>query len=621
MMRSALFVAATVFSLIPPANAQEDPLRPAPAPMPVANAESETVVVTGTRIETPIDQVGRAVTVITADDIALRQQRFVFDALQAVPGVQVVRSGSFGALSSVSIRGLPTNQTLVVQDGVVLNDPASFGNSFNFANFDTNDIRQLEVLRGAQSTLYGSDAIGGVINIVTRDGREGFAADGFLEVGSFSTFRGSATVLGGTEVVSGRFTVSGVTTDGFSSADEANGNRERDGFDNVTLSTKLRFAPADTLEFTAVGRYQDSEGEFDGFTFGVGPSDADEVAQSEELALAGFATHTAFEGRLENRLAITYLRNDQLNLSEGDATFDALGTRTSYEYQGTVRPLDALTVILGTEYEEQESTVSIGFGGNEVIETTSGYGLVQFSPLTFLTVNGGIRHDSFSNFGGETTYSISAALEVPATGTIFRGSYGDGFRAPSAGELSFNPDLFPEVSEGWDAGVEQPFWKGRATLRAVYFDQRIDDLIAFDLAAFTFVNIQEFDTRGVEVSGEARLGDVLSVSAAYTYTDAVNLSTEIAAGNQPENRFNVEMVYQPMTSLTLSAGVTYNGTERSGVETLDSFTLVALRGSYDVSARLNLFVRVENALDADYQDNFGFGTAPLSAFGGVSVRM
>ncbi len=582
--------------------------------------ERDTIIVTGTRLPTPLDQIGRSVSVITSVDIETRQQRFVFDALQSTPGVQGNRSGSFGSLSTVSIRGLPSGQTLVVQDGVVQNNPSSFANSFNFANFDTSDIERIEVLRGAQSTLYGSDAIGGVINIVTKDGSEGFGGSAFVEGGSFNTFRGSASLRGGTEILSGRITISGVTTDGFSTADEANGNTENDGFENITLSSKVRYAPIDTLSVDAVIRYSNSENEFDGFAFGVGAIDADEVAETEEISVAGFITHRSLGDKFENRLSITYLRNDQLNLSSGVASFDAVGERIAYEYQATLRPLDAISIVAGAEYEEQESTVAIGFGGNQKIKTTSGFGLVQIHPLSFVTLNAGIRHDDSSDFGSETTFSVSGAAEAPATGTILRASYAEGFRAPTAGELSFNPNLFPEVSDGWDIGIEQPFLNERLRLQAVYFDQQIDQLIAFDLAAFTFVNIQEFSSKGVEISAQATVSGRLSVSAAYTYIDAVNLSTNIGASNQPDNRFNFEIDYRPTAKLSLSTGVTFNGSELSGATTLDSFTLVNIRGTYMFSENFDVFVRVENAIDTNYQDNFGFGTAPISAFGGVRAR-
>ncbi len=584
----------------------------------IDTSSRDTIIVTGTRIETPIDQVGRSVSVLTSDTIEIRQQRFVFDALNAVPGVQIIRSGSFGALSTVSLRGLPSDQTLVVQDGVVLNDPASFGNGFNFANFDTADIERIEILRGAQSTLYGSDAIGGVVNIVTKDGSEGFGGNGFIEGGSFRTFRGAASVYGGNDLASGRLTVSGITTRGFSSADEANGNTEDDGFDNLTISTKGRFQPTENLILSAVVRYQDSENEFDSFS--GGPIDGDEIGETETLSVAGFATHTLFDGRLENKFSITYLLNDRLNLTDSVPSFDAKGTRIAYEYQGTVQLADWGSLVAGAEYEEQESQVEVGFGGNQEIETTSGFGLIQLTPLPYVTLNAGVRHDASPDSSNETTFSVSGVVEVPQTGTLLRGSYAEGFRAPTAGELGFNPDLFAEFSTGWDVGLEQPLLDGTVSVSVTYFDQEIDDLIAFDLGAFTFVNIQEFSSEGVEVALDARVTDWLTVNAAYTYIDAINLSTEIAAGNQPDHRFNVEVAAQPTERLSLSLGINYNGEEQDGAVTLDNFVVVNLRGAYALTDNLDLFARVENLTDADYQDNAGFGTAPISAFGGVRTR-
>ncbi len=583
-----------------------------------AAQDRDTIIVTGTRFEMPLDQVGRSVSVINKQEIERRQQRFLYDALNTTPGIQVTQSGSFGALASISLRGLPSNQTLVVQDGVVLNNPSSFGNTFDFANFDTAVIERIEVLRGAQSTLYGSDAIGGVINIVTKDGRDGFGGEAFLEGGSFGTYRGAASLLGGNDIASGRLTLSGVRTNGFSSADEANGNVEDDGFENVSISSKARLAPTDNLSVEFVAQYQDSENEFDSFT--TVPVDGDEIGESEELSIAGFVTHQSFDGRLENQISISFLRNNRVNRTNGLPTFDALGTRISYEYQGTAKLTDWISVIAGAEYDHQESEVVVGFGGNQEIETISGFGLLQIQPVTFVTLNAGIRHDASSEFSDETTFSISTAIAVPQTGTIFRGSFAEGFRAPTAGELGFNPTLFAEFSDGWDIGVEQPLFDGRARFTATYFNQNIDDLIAFDLAAFTFVNVQEYSTKGVEIALDAYINDWLSVAASYTYTDAVNLSTSIAAGNQPNDKFSIELAMQPTDKLSISVGGTYNGEELDGATVLDDFFVLSLRGAYAISDQFTVFARVENATDADYQDNFGYGTAPASVFGGVKAR-
>ncbi len=586
----------------------------------------EPVIVTGVRFDTPADQVGRSVSIITSDEIEFRQQRFVFDALQAAPGVQIIRSGSFGALSSVSIRGLPSAQTLVVQDGIVLNNPASFGNAFNFANFDTSDIERIEVLRGAQSTLYGSDAIGGVINIVTENGAEGLGGAVFAEGGSFGTFRGAATVRGGSERLSGRVTVSGVTTDGFSTADAVNGNTEDDGFDNLTVSSKAAFDPAGPFRFDAVVRYQDSTNEFDGFSFTTFlPTDADNVAETEELSVAGFAYADLLDGAWENRVSVSYARTDQFNTESDVATFDALGERISYEYQGKVKPISAATVIYGVEYEEQESDVDLGFGADAELETISGYGLVQAEPLPGVTLTAGLRHDATSGLEGvsetsDTTASGSASIKIPYVGGVLRGSYTEGFRTPSAGEISMNPLLESEVSAGWDIGLERAFFNGRAILQATYFNQDIDDLIGFDPITFTPVNIEEFDTQGVEVSGELKIFDSLSASAAYTFTDAVNATSTLAAALQPEHRLNVEIDYRPTDRLSLGANILFNGDEEFFGSEVDGFVLLNLRAAYILNDAFEVFARIENVTDAEYQDNPGFGTAPVSAFGGVRAR-
>ena len=578
----------------------------------------EVIEITGTRFSTPLDQIGRSVNVVTAQEIEVRQQRFLFEALQNIPGLQVTRSGSFGALATISVRGLESDQALVVQDAVVVNDPSSFGNGFNFANFDTSDIERIEVLRGAQSTLYGSDAIGGVINIITKDGGEGFGLSGYAEAGSFGTFRGSATVRGGNERFSGRLTISGTTVDGFSSADEANGNTEDDGFENFTLAAKGRFQPAETFKLEAIARYQNSENEFDSFS--GGPVDGDEVGESEELTLAAFAYLTLLDGKLENRASVTYYQNERLNLNAGAPTFDATGDRLSYEYQATLRAIDNLAVVAGFEFDEQSSEVAVGFGGNQNIDTTSVFGLVQVTLTEFLTLDAGLRYDDVDAFGSETTFSLSGALKVPGTDTVIRGSYAEGFRAPTAGELGFNPDLFAEFSTGWDIGVSQSFFDGDLSIQATYFDQSIEDLIAFDLSIFSFLNVQEYDTSGLEVGIKWKASSQFTVDATYTYLDAFNVSTTLAAGNQPDNKFSAEVTYLPTDRLTISAGVLFNGDEIDGATVLDSFTLVNVRARYQLTDGIEVFGRVENALDENYQDNLGFGTAPLSAFGGIRAR-
>ncbi|MEL6979255.1 MAG: TonB-dependent receptor [Pseudomonadota bacterium] len=612
-------------------SAEEPTAQESAAREPAADDVIETppIIVSGTRFQTPIDQVGRSVSVITADEIEERQIRTVYDALRTVPGVQVIRSGSFGAVSSVSLRGLGSNQTLVVIDGVEQNDPTSANGAFNFANLDAADIERIEVLRGAQSTLYGSNAIAGVINIVTKDGRGRAGGDFYLEGGSFGTLRGSATLSGGGDFASGRITVSGIRTDGYSSAAERFGNKEDDGYESASLSGKGRIQPVDNLYFDGSFRVQSSEFEFDNFQ-----ADADNVGETEEIFASGSVTLLLFDGRFENKLSVSHLETDRLNVDGADAvTFDADGQRSAYGYQATLRPIDEVSLIFGVDYEEEETRVKEGFGATAEREAFGRFALIQVQPFPFLTLNGGIRRDTSGDFKGATTHNASGVFEVPFTGTLLRASYAEGFRAPSTAELTptlptIEPaNLVPEESQGWDVGVEQPLFGDKASVAVNYFEQDVKNLIGFSVVEpFTpnfdgrFENFDDFETKGVEVSLSADPTKWLSATASYTYTDAVNLGTNTAAGLQPEHSATLDLAVRPTDRVNLGVAVTYNGEEELFGVIVQDYVLVDLRAEFAIDDQVDIFGRVENLTDTDYLDNPSFGTAPISAYGGVKAR-
>ena len=602
--------------------------------------ESDMVVVTGTRFATPLDQLGQSVTVITADDIEARQQVQIFESLALVPGVQTSRSGPIGTTSTVFVRGAPSNATLVVQDGIVLNNLAATSGGFNFASFDTSDVERIEVIRGAQSTIYGSDAIGGVINIITKSGADGFGGSASLEGGSFGTFRGNATVRGGTERLNGRTTISGVRTAGFSAQSD---NDEDDGYENVTISSRVGFKPIDSLTLDAVVRYSDSEVDFDGF-----PTDF-AISNTEELNVAGFATHESFGGRFSNRFGVTYSTLDSINLQDegGDAgdgipsnvTFVQEGERLSFEYQGALQATDWLDVVVGAEREASEANVPVAFVAfSEEVNQTSGYGLARIQPMDWIDLTVGVRHDANSRFGGSTTANGAGNIRIDRTGTILRGSYSEGFRAPSPGQLGANannleailtagldPTLVPETSTSWDIGVQQTLPLADAVLGVTYFQSDIDNLIDFQSVgpgrAPAFFNREEVEIEGVEVTLSASPFDGLQLEANYTYLEAVDAATGVQLDNRPENRATFDISWAATRKLNVGAQVIYNGDETESFGSpLESFVLLNLRTDYELSDAFTLFARLDNAVDSDYVDNSGFNTAPISAFGGVRAR-
>jgi vitamin B12 transporter len=578
----------------------------------------DEIIITGTKIPTALEDAVTAVSVITADDIEIGQIRLLSDALILTPGVQVNRSGSFGGVTSVSIRGLPSELTKLVVDGVEVNDPSTFENSFDLATFDTADIERVEILRGPQSTLYGSDAIAGVINVVTRTASDGLSGKAYVEGGSFGTIRGSATVRGGNEILSGAATFSGAYTDGISAADKDNGNEENDAARYLKFSSKLHFAPVEDISLDGVLRYRDTRVEFDEFDFFLGPIDADNVTKTEEWLGAVFLNIGTLDGRLNHRLSVAYNKAEREDIAT--FAFDGEGERLSYEYQGDFKLNHKATLLFGAERETDKSQVFLGFGASDEIHITSGYGLAQVQPVEWLDLSFGLRHDANSRFGGETTASGGGAIHLPYNVKL-RGSYQEGFRAPTTSELSFNSDLDPEKSTGWDIGLEMAFNRDDIRFAATYFSQGVTDLISFDPLLFIPVNLESYESEGVEVTASYSPVEELSFEGSYTYTDARNISLDSRALRQPKHRALLTINYRPIEKLQLSTRVYFNGRELDfGQVDVDRFTTVSFNASYGLSESVEIFGRVENLTDKNYQDIAGFGTPGASAYGGIRTR-
>ena len=313
-------------------------------------------------------------------------------------------------------------------------------------------------------------------------------------------------------------------------------------YSNITYSTRLDYQHSDDTSLIASVRYSDSSADFDGFSFVTFlPTDADNVAKSEEFLASIGGNFALFDGALKNQVSAHFASTDQENTESDVLSFDAVGKRRAYRYQGEITPTTFLSLIAGVDYEEQDSTVRVGFGGTDSLETISGYGLAQVTPAEGITLSAGVRHDSTSGLSGvtqtdDTTFSASGVLHVPGTPALLRASFTEGFRTPSVGELSLNDTLQSESSQGWDVGIEAPLFDDRLAVKVAYFNQDIDNLIGFDPVFFIPVNVEAFKSQGVEATFTAVPCDWLSINAGYTFTDAGNESTTLAAGLQPRHK-------------------------------------------------------------------------------------
>jgi len=584
----------------------------------IAAEVAPDVVVTATRTEVSRDQVGSSISVLTAKDIEERQYSFTVDALRSLPGITVSQNAPFGGTASVRIRGAASAQTLVLINGVVVNDPSSPGAGFNFANLDPHDIERIELLRGPQSTLYGSQAIGGVVNIITKRATEPLSVSAFLEAGSFNTLRTGGTVSGRQGETDYLLSLSRIQTNGISKADENQGNIEEDGYNNYTINGNAGSNLTEALRVEGSVRYSESRSEFDAGA-GVG-GDGDRVGHTRDLQATGALHLSTFAGQLENSLTATHAVTDRDNESNGARSFSATGTRTSIEYLGEITMSDQWNAIIGAKAEEVE------IRGGTSIRTDSVLGQLQVLPIDGLSLVGGARYDDHETAGGVTTFRFTSAYSLEEMGTVFRASWGEGFKSPTPFQLTFaccgaigpNTGLKPEESDGWDAGVEQSFAGGKFDLQVNYFQQDVTNQI--DFFGGRYENIAQVETDGWEFIGTARPYTWLDMRANLTHQAAKDLSTGDQLIRVPANLATLDITTRPMDRLSIGGAVTYNDRETDGANIVQDWVRVDLRTAYQLNDEVEFYGRVENLFDAQYQDVLGYGTPGVSGYIGVRFR-
>ena len=604
------------------------------------------VVVSATKLETPSKEVASSLTVIPRAKIERMQNRSVTDVLRTVPGVDIAGSGGPGQPTSVFLRGAKSEHTLVLIDGVEMNDPISPGRSFNFANLTTDNIERIEVLRGPQSTLYGSDAIGGVINIITKKGKG--KPGGFVsaEGGSFSTWRERAHASGSYKWLDYSLGFSRLDTDGISAADEDAGNDEEDGYGNTSLSARLGITPTEMFNVDTLLRYTDALVDLDN-SGGLGGEDPNHESDQEELFLRTEAQLSLLDELWEQELGVSLtdyerdIRNDtDLMHPDSLSQSDYDGRIVQFDWQHNLYLHETNTLTLGLETEEERGeysffsesawgTTSTTFD-EETARTNSAYiqDQIRLADSFFTTL--GARLDDHEDFGSETTYRIAPAYLFQETGTKIKASYGTGFKAPSLYQLFSqygDEDLAPEESTGWDVGVEQYLMEDKLTLGATYFGNEFDDLIEFNSGTSSFRNVAEAESSGVELSADYRPIEELTTGLSYTYTDTEDETTGKELLRRAENKVGFNIGYDVLENWNVSMEIAYVG-ERddndystwpaSRIE-LDDYVLVDVASSYKLTENTELFGRVENLFDEDYQEVKGYGTPGFGAYGGVKI--
>ena len=631
----------------------------------VADAPIETVVITATRTAQPAERTGESIDVITTADLQTQQIAVVSDALAEIPGLTINRSGGIGQPTSASIRGAQAGQTVLLVDGVRFNDPSSVDDSALLQDLLANNVERIEVLRGPQSTLYGSDAIGGVVNVITRRGASApFNLEAAAEGGSLDTVHLNVAANGTDGPVEYGSGVNYYDTRSVSAADSRNGNHEPDPYQHISATSSVRIHVADAVSVDLRGTFINGHDSFDD-AFRLIPAPpfsevADSKAYNNNQLFAGYAgvNFDLFGGTFRNRLAVMATASDRKFFNSffdpGALNSTEDGEALRFEYQGIVDPTPVDEITFGAE-TQRSGFRSSDYFAHTLFESDAGHSRIsgyylqaQHRFFDQLTVTGGVRLDDDSEFGTHTSLKLAGAWEIPGWGTILHANYGDGFRAPTLFEdfsvfkppVPLVPALKPESAKGWEIGARQILFASRVVASLTFFERNTSNLIDF-FTCFVkssgpgcanpltlqnggyYFNAGRTHVSGLEAELTARLTDTLKLTANYTNLTALDRDTHLPLAREPHVEANAILVWTPMTDASLGGSVSYVGPrfdDAAASVALHPVALFNVFGSYGLTEKWQLFARIENLCNTHYDPLFGYGAPARTAFAGIRLQ-
>ncbi|MGH7318277.1 MAG: TonB-dependent receptor plug domain-containing protein [Candidatus Rokuibacteriota bacterium] len=594
---------------------------------------AEPVVITATRFEELLEQIGASVTVIPEEVLRAHEYRTVDEALRTVPGLDVQRSGSLGKLTTVRIRGAGAAQIQVLIDGVRVKSATN--GDFDFADLPVDDVERIEVVRGPQSTLYGADAIGGVINVITKRGRG--KPTGFIDVeaGNYGTFRERAGFSGA--LGAWNFSLGASRLD-------FGGQFRRDDHELTSVNGRVGYALPNQGEVALVGRLSDARRDIT-FGFGGFPNLDSNATQDDRFALLSLEWRQPWTPWYEHALRLSLVsaaltfQDPDVPGEPGFGRSDVSTERREADWLQRIHVGKIDTVTVGLEYRREEGTVKGSF--SETTDTWAVFAQNELRLFERFFLTAGVRHDDNSSFGDKTTARAAASYLLKATDTRLKASWAQGFRAPTFNDLFFpssfpgcpafgNPSLKPENSESWDAGVEQHFWQRRVRLSATYFRNEFENLIQaapIDPTSFCFQaqNVGRARTQGIEMEASVAPIEGLLVALAYTYTDTEDRETGQPLRRFAPNRWALTAIYEFLRGLRLSAElfIVSSQFEGAGQARNEGYTVVNVGAAYRLPWRwgpisdVTLHVKVTNLFNEDYAETRGFPGLGTHVVGGL----
>ncbi len=603
---------------------------------------SDDVVLSATKTNVAKDEIGTWVTIITEKEIVEKGKGTVLELLRDVPGLSILQCSGFGGTASIYLRGSKPGYTLVMIDGVEVNDPMVVDRSFDLGCLTTDNIERIEVIRGPQSTLYGSDAIGGIVNIITKKGRGKAKIEVSGSAGTDNTFSEFVGVRGETEKVNYSLAVSRLDSAGISKADRVAGetlNLEKDGFENTTISSRLGYNLADKSELNLSLRYTEAKIDVDDGSYDDDPNHTSD----RKVLTSKLEFKQLLSLKWDHKLSLSFL-NMERNYRDKEDVIDIMEDLTSWykgenkkiEWQNNFLLSKINTLTVGFEREEEKGSSFYRSGSyisdfDEKSIYNTGYYLqnqLKLRDRLFTTL--GLRADEHELFGTQLNYKISCTYLISETGTRLKGNWGTGFKAPSLFQLYSdygNTDLKPDESRGYDLGVEQGLLEKKVSLGVAYFHNDFENMIDWDNSISKYKNIGNAWTEGLEVGVRFKPREILKVNLNYTYTRTGDEKTGLELLRRPINQSNFNVNWDFLQKGNVNLNISYTG-EYEDIDittypgeriTLGNYAVVNLFSAYDLTENLEVFVKINNLLDRDYQEIFGFAVPGTAFYGGIKA--
>ena len=611
MKKSSLFQAAVVVGLVMASH--------------VTHAADDSsmgeVVVTATRNATPIEQIGNTIYVVTAKEIEQKQKRTVAEALESVPGVTVSRSGGIGGqATSVFIRGAESRFTLVLINGIPMNDPSSVGDTYNFDRINIDNIERIEVLEGSQSTLYGSRAIGGVINIITKKSTNKNVVFS-SEAGSFNTFKNAGSIAGGNEKIQFLFDISQLNAGGVT---VNSAQPDKDAYHLTSFTSNISITPDAVTDINLLAKKMLSNANYDD-TYSPNTSP---YVKSNETILGLTASRSFFNEQWKSEFIIG---QDKITRDYLESSYPSHyeGKIDKYSWLNTYKPIKSNSITLGLEKLFEEATTNSFTPHHDAINSLFAQDQATIFEDIYLTVGG--RIDDHDQFGTHGTYKVAAAYTIKEQQITLRSSLGTGFKAPSLAQLydsswgSNNPNLKPEKSKSWDVGFDKTLVFLQSKLGVSWFHNTYTDLISSSFAThWQNTNIAHAQSSGLGLNLSVIPSKDLTISTNYTYTKTRDDQGQELL-RRPQNQFNVSGDYRLSATVKLGAELTYVGSRQDYINItgpkgeVGGYYLVNMTGSYDINKSLQLFARVNNLFDRSYQNVSGYNNPGIATYAGIKA--